>query len=1093
MNDLLIRGIVSERNHLIQNQFNKIIPCRKRESSIERKTLKITSRTDSSNVGNTIIYTNINNANNITKKSIMNATQIINNNANKLNNDNINCPKSEKTNNIINIQKNNDTNRNISNIFLNNEKAKSYNRHSSSKKIKIGTIIYKNKSNQIPNNSIIQIEGNKREIHKKLNNLDNNNLNTDINNDKDYKNNSQSFIEEIKYKNNYKRNTDGIIHLDNNKKIYNEELKKIKDKEKANKVKAKLIKDKVKNDFNRTINLKSNELHKNNSKNDFGNIILQSNHLNNNNNINSINNFESLLKKRKNIDINTEYQTNPVNDTFSNRNNIINNLYNTTSKVKVKTNNLITNIEMEKDKEFLHLTENCIKKTKSKAKIKLENKKDPEIEVRIIEPKRVDNVIFNNKRTQIPSKNIKSKNNEINKNTNGENKLINNNNINEKIKTKNSCVKVKKTQNQNEQINRNNTYNNNESSFFTTNINSSNIDENNNEHMPMHNLGNYYFVNNAHNNENINNYNINNEVNNKENKEFNNTSYKINNVKVFKSNSNTNKNILFQNFNFFNENKTFNNILTTNNCSSCNTGNTTNNILNQNNNLYNNINNKNKIENSNIEITNRKIETQNTKELENKEELILIELDDEKNPMDTDEKLNNEEKKYEIIKCDSLNKKNTEEIKEKGKEKEKDISLDKSTSLKALPIQDEDFIEKDDEFIKLLEQPSSRDNKKNCGYNNNHQTNEEDESDIIIQNSDFSIINDYSKYNYNINNKNIYQNANVYMNYNNSNKNNVNHGNNQNINLENITMKDTSIMSNIGIKGCKSITQAGKERTGHRKKNQDNYIIEKNLNNILGFNLFAILDGHGENGHIISQLASKYLIKKFTNISNKFNDNEALYYFLKQSYFQKVIDIFLETDQGIINQKNIDTSMSGSTCVLVIQLGDHLICSNIGDSRAILIYEENDENKIFELSHDSKPELPEEEKRINKLGGRVDKITDENGEKTGPYRVYMKNGDQPGLAMSRSFGDKKAKSCGVIPYPDIIEYNLNNNDSKYMVICSDGVWEFLSNEEVMDIGNKYYAENNMNGFCKELLKKSTELWENEENYMDDITIVTVFF
>ena len=39
----------------------------------------------------------------------------------------------------------------------------------------------------------------------------------------------------------------------------------------------------------------------------------------------------------------------------------------------------------------------------------------------------------------------------------------------------------------------------------------------------------------------------------------------------------------------------------------------------------------------------------------------------------------------------------------------------------------------------------------------------------------------------------------------------------------------------------------------------------------------------------------------------------------------------------------------------------------------------------------------------------------------------MKNSELPGLAMSRSFGDKKAKSCGVIPYPDIIEYNLKGN------------------------------------------------------------------
>ena len=208
-----------------------------------------------------------------------------------------------------------------------------------------------------------------------------------------------------------------------------------------------------------------------------------------------------------------------------------------------------------------------------------------------------------------------------------------------------------------------------------------------------------------------------------------------------------------------------------------------------------------------------------------------------------------------------------------------------------------------------------------------------------------------------------------------------------------------------------------------------------------------------------------------------------------QTLNQIIINIFLEIDKKIMDQKGFDITLSGTTCCLVIQLYEHIICSNIGDSRGILIF---DENKIFELSHDSKPNVPEETKRINLMGGIVDQVKNENGEKTGPFRVYIKNMDLPGLAMSRSFGDKKAKSCGVIPYPDIIEYTLNN-DSKYMLICSDGVWEFLSNEEVMEIGNKYYAQNNINELCSQLLKKSTEIWENEENYIDDITIVAVFF
>ena len=1096
MTDLLTRDITSERNYFIIQKFNKIIPSHKRETSVGRKKIKIIENNDLFKIGNTKIYNIENNNNNIKNKSIINNFKKINNHNNntiKSNNENSNYgetnSKNEKINDIINNYKGNNIT-DINMILKTNDKSKTFNRFLSTKNIKNRTNIYKNKSNQIINNSKIKIERNKGEIFiKKLNN-DNNNKTADINKEDIIKKNSKQIFESKLNKNNIKRNTDGIIHIGNQKIIFNENLKKIKDKDKSNKVKTKLNnkidKININNYFNHTVNPKSNILYNINDSN----IIISSNSLKNNSNYNNkINNLEGNLKKRKNIDINTEYQTNPDNNIFSPRKNIlINNLNNTTNKVKLKTNNVITNIEMDKDKEFFHLTENStILKTKSNAKKKLENKKDePDIEIRIINTKKNEKIIFNNKR--LPINNIINKNNGIYNNNilTEENTKINNN---EKYKIKNNnikskCVKVKK--NQNDSINRNNTYNNNETSFLTINNNNSILDEINND--PKHNVGNYNFANNAHNN--INSFNINNLVNaSNQNSLDNNINNKINTIKVFKSNSNTNKNIIFQNFHIFSENKNYNYNLTINNYSNCNTGNTTNNILNQNNSNINNnnfINNKIKTERENIEIINKKIESKNSKELENKEELILIELDDEKDPKDTDE-INNIENKKEIIKSESLKRKLIEES------KEKDISLDKSTSLRVYPVIPEDFIEKDDEVIKLFNSQTSKDNN-GKKFNNNiiSQNNEEDESEIIIQNSEFSIMNDFSKFNYNINNKTIYQNQNIYMNYNNANSH-ITNNNNSNINLENITMKDTSIISNFGIKGCKSITQAGKERTGHRKKNQDNYIIEKNINNLLGFNLFAILDGHGENGHLVSQLTSKYLIKKFTNISKDFNDIEKLYDFLKKSDFLKIINIFLETDKEIINQKNFDISLSGTTCVLIIQLGEHLICSNIGDSRAILIYEENNINKIFELSHDSKPDIPEEKKRITLMGGRVDKVTDENGEKTGPYRVYIKDKDQPGLAMSRSFGDKKAKSCGVIPYPDIIEYNLNNNDCKYMVLCSDGVWEFLSNEEVMEIGNKYYSKNNMTEFCNELLKKSTEMWKYEENYMDDITIVTVFF
>ena len=40
-----------------------------------------------------------------------------------------------------------------------------------------------------------------------------------------------------------------------------------------------------------------------------------------------------------------------------------------------------------------------------------------------------------------------------------------------------------------------------------------------------------------------------------------------------------------------------------------------------------------------------------------------------------------------------------------------------------------------------------------------------------------------------------------------------------------------------------------------------------------------------------------------------------------------------------------------------------------------------------------------------------------NGDPIGPERVYLKNKPTPGLAMTRSFGDKYAHSVGVINTP----------------------------------------------------------------------------
>ena len=308
--------------------------------------------------------------------------------------------------------------------------------------------------------------------------------------------------------------------------------------------------------------------------------------------------------------------------------------------------------------------------------------------------------------------------------------------------------------------------------------------------------------------------------------------------------------------------------------------------------------------------------------------------------------------------------------------------------------------------------------------------------------------------------------------------------------------------STIYIKKSEALTLPGKNEYGNRKTNQDTFVLEKNVNGVLNFNIFGVLDGHGDNGHFASQFVSRYVIYRIKNHPSikKLDEPKEIYNKLIANGYKIIANIYLDADIQIKKEK-FDVTRSGTTIVLVIQLEEHIICANTGDSRAIAIYDDSYEDKlvhskIYPLSYDCKPNLPNEEKRINECGGVVEKAyysdLDEEDEDEIPYRVWAKGEDYPGLAMSRSIGDMDAKKVGVIPNPQIVEYTIDYF-SKYLLLGSDGIWEFISNEDAMKIANKFYLRNDPLGLCHELTDKATKLWEEKDVVTDDITILAVFF
>ncbi len=189
----------------------------------------------------------------------------------------------------------------------------------------------------------------------------------------------------------------------------------------------------------------------------------------------------------------------------------------------------------------------------------------------------------------------------------------------------------------------------------------------------------------------------------------------------------------------------------------------------------------------------------------------------------------------------------------------------------------------------------------------------------------------------------------------------------------------------------------------------------------------------------------------------------------------------------------MDIRFSGSTCVTVMTLGQKLFCSNVGDSRAIVVKKTLDGKVLAQaLSRDQKPCQPDEAERVHQCGGRIDSFRDPHMNPIGPLRVWLKHEDIPGLAMTRSFGDEVASRVGVNAEPEILELDLCKED-KFIVLASDGVWEFLQNEDVAGIVMPFFEKRNAEGAAEALVRASYLRWkEEEDDIIDDITCVIIF-
>lgn len=277
-----------------------------------------------------------------------------------------------------------------------------------------------------------------------------------------------------------------------------------------------------------------------------------------------------------------------------------------------------------------------------------------------------------------------------------------------------------------------------------------------------------------------------------------------------------------------------------------------------------------------------------------------------------------------------------------------------------------------------------------------------------------------------------------------------------------------------------AINTKGQKGLGDNNIGQDNYSVSQ-LDD--GWQVICVMDGHGPGGH--------WPATRAVQTTPFFLQAPSCKKMLRQGQAKAAITHAFKKVQEDLEYRsaldNVDIQVSGCTAValLVHPRKDKIWVGTSGDSRCIMFVPGQEE--ALETTRDHKPSDEEEKARVESSGCEVTRTEYEDG--WVEERVNIAGRDYPGISMTRSLGDLLVKNHGIIAEPEVVEWS--KVPGAMLFLATDGVWEFLENEDVVRILSKSLAEGSTpDQACKILLKASRDAWKDHEGtYCDDITMV----
>lgn len=242
--------------------------------------------------------------------------------------------------------------------------------------------------------------------------------------------------------------------------------------------------------------------------------------------------------------------------------------------------------------------------------------------------------------------------------------------------------------------------------------------------------------------------------------------------------------------------------------------------------------------------------------------------------------------------------------------------------------------------------------------------------------------------------------------------------------------------------------------------------------------MFTVCDGHGSNGDQASKRVAEELN---ASIEAGIMESAAMAELLPEAF--QTAQNRLKMDSALSTAG--DFEVSGTTVVVVIICRKKMWMAHAGDSRAVLARKDG---SILQLTGDHNVTLKSEYTRIFAHGGEIRKYDDE-----APRVVaYNETGQMYALGMSRSVGDLCFTKVGVTHEPTVSSRTIEHED-EWIIMASDGIWEFITNREAVEIVRKTWDEHKSATMCtRALINKAKDRWfEMEKIYRDDITVTMI--